>query len=116
MAIEAEATAPLVGCSSGFVGSVADVGGSPSPFPGIPAGGVVILNGEQIDSVPLTVGQILSLQARATDSTGNDNSEQIEWRDAEVEWLCAGRGSDSERAKGDGAGQLRLEADLRRVD
>jgi hypothetical protein len=68
-----------------------DVGGSPSPLPGIPAGGVEILNSEQIDGLPLTIGQILSLQARATDSTGKDNSEQIEWRNAEGSLL--GRGS-----------------------
>ncbi|MEN9225395.1 MAG: hypothetical protein Q6M54_07990, partial [Thermostichus sp. DRC_bins_24] len=62
-----------------------------SPLPGIPAGRVVILNGEQIDGVPLTLGQFLSLQARASDPTGNDVSEQIEWRNAEGSLL--GRGS-----------------------
>ncbi|MEN9261521.1 MAG: hypothetical protein Q6L60_11210 [Thermostichus sp. HHBFW_bins_43] len=51
----------------------------------------MILNGEQIDGVPLTLGQFLSLQARASDPTGNDVSEQIEWRNAEGSLL--GRGS-----------------------
>lgn len=69
---------------------VSTPGGGSTP-PGIPAGNVVILNGEQIDGAPTTLGQILSLQARANGLAGNDSSEQIEWRNAEGSLL--GRGS-----------------------